>query len=451
MITGSIPLCHNTTSPNQTPTLFHYDPYMTAERVLFEVDNKIYHVRPEYHHGISIHAHDKMKQHGYSQFHEDQQETIPVNKRKERTGCDIQYLQETFPNIASSLKTIHTRLLLSSQKVKPQELSDTEWRDFQKRHQSIIHCECCQLDSKLKLIRKLNGNLNAELIIENKEIAEKLPHIVNCVMRQTQHVEASFRFMKFISEDLNNTATVLYNQKLEKFLVKHVCTMRNGEQNYADTFRTLVSVRQSSIDGSLLTAIGKDLDILPVVTGTKLISVITNQPNQNGVSFFYMTSFIENSINLYTVRIFLNTPEWVLYTRRIARFLARLHTLNDDITFFQNKHRDRDIPTLTTSRLHADPHLKNWLLREPPSRNSTLYLIDWENYRMDSPVETGKNKCHCMFAMSDIRMILSKLSSEDSKNAFKTAYLEELDLHLHFSPEENKTIKSLCETAFSEY
>ncbi len=454
------------------PPVKRYCTKLTADRVLLETQSRVFNIRPSVIMNRKINVYQAMDSANLLRFYESDYERKLIDIGSPEIGLNLEHLifHGVYPIEQKQLEAayhictakpsplVHLRrlcipmLTLSFNVGWPENIMAllavlgldylTRDQDWVGKYQTIVHCDSCCL-KQATIIPDPEKPDQTEFELDTKDLMAKIPTIANSLTWQTFGDRQVFSFISYISEDSNNSVALISNENGNKFIIKHIfgeAVDLCGEQSYPESFTIMQHIRQAALDRGILMGIGADLDVIPVVSRTKLISVPVKEDDREGLAFFKMVPYVENSMELidFEKNPALTPERQRSIYKRIAQYLARLHTCEGDVRLLGHE-SCRGNFVLTASRVFGHPHFRNWLV--DPSNRDRLYLVDWDLYSREKSM---KKPCDIIFSEDDIYCFFRDLP-DDYRNDSKNIYLEEWQSCSHILEKDKEKALSLLE------
>ncbi|WBA84907.1 hypothetical protein [Endozoicomonas sp. GU-1] len=390
----------------------------TANRVIIEVDGKVFNTRPDIFEGVKVVDYDSCQSNNTMRFEEQRGRSpvpyFPGNNKKAHAGISVEVSATLFPDQYDCLKKHYDFFSMKDEQASDFDLaSQNEGLPKQLSGYCIAYLSEYSFRIRLKPLDYLLSEIlecigEDQLILNSPAIAKKLYLI--------QHGEdIDFHFIKFLSNANNNSVILVENTNGERYVIKHIWgRMTELKQNYPETFTVLTSVRQASLNKGLLSEAGSDISVTPVVSTYKFACVPVHGLIYDELAFFKMVPFVEGlTLHQAKTKNEFTSEEFNSIYKRIALYLARLHTSPHQTQVFRDS--SGKCINVSVPHMHNHPHSANWLVN---TDSHHLYLIDWDQYT--DYVKTTTSPC----LKIELQQLMKEIPPE-YKETFKSSYIEE--------------------------
>ncbi len=409
---------------------------ITANRMLIEVRDEVFNVRPDIFEGVDILNIKSCEREDMDRFLEERRKyfwpCFPDKNNKAHYGISLEEVSHLFPEYYTLLAEQYYGCFGGDDKT--EGCSNSEQPPPQKNmrliaikepsaiianeHDDLKGCCIYYLNQCHYTVEASNRSLYYRL--SNKEVAANVPIIARQLYQNKHKKLVDFKFVFFLNDRENNTVSLVEANSNERFIVKHLWdgTILTGEQSYPKVFSNLRSVRKSMLDKDMLIKIGSDIDVTPVVSDYNFSCVSAYGLKYDELEFFKMVPYVENSQTLKKAidEKLIKPEDFNIIVKNMALFLARLHTYSSKVELI--KDLSGKCITISAARMHYHPHGSNWLVDR---ENMThLFIIDWDRYS-DCVV---REEDHLSFVEQDIYTCFQDIPDE-YKEHFILSYLSE--------------------------
>ncbi|MGI9276473.1 MAG: hypothetical protein ACR2PT_16715 [Endozoicomonas sp.] len=415
----------------------------TACRALIEIDSVVYNIRPDEYSGYRVQSPSELPFEASIKY----QEGIdrigwrfkPVWQYKVSTGLAVSELEGKINSShAKALKEAYTQITsesCTSQEDNPSLSSQNSSYDpaynnhtpkfidtYSAPRSSVIFCKGCSFDADY-VYKNFDGRGSClGLALDSKEFERNAPEIGNCLLEDATGRKTELSFRESLGWKTNHDSVLLESDKGEGYILKHIWVEAYKlKQNYPNTFEALHSIRQAGLEHTFLARIGKDLNVIPVTSETRIAFTRVFEHSDDGhpkeqLMFFKLTPYVKGSKSL--LWLLKNKPltdvQWHKVVTAMARYLARLHAPKESMPETVSGSASVEI-----LRMHGNPSLNHWIL--DPENSEIVYLINWERYRDYGRVDYESNP-----VLDELSIVMNSMPPSDHK-LFYEAYLDELD------------------------
>ncbi|OUS29731.1 hypothetical protein A9Q99_08645 [Gammaproteobacteria bacterium 45_16_T64] len=406
-----------------------YDPAITKGQILIETKNKVFNIRPKIWQKSLVPSHRYELDRRYPSY--------PKIFFRIANGIDISELPGLEGEEQEEISSLY------SQWIEGPFLKSNVAVNSQCKF-SISHC------SDVKLRKKQKENIFS---LDLGCMGENLPRIATAACRGK-----TFKFLGCLSVSINDSVSLLKDGEQNRYILKHVSNhlefMDQNEYYYESTFSILFNLRNAKKNEKLLSTIGADISIIPVLSDFDFVSVGTEGASPILV-YFKLERYVSGTVTLKQAaeEKALDCRGWKKIVRNIATYLARLHTIPNPIELFHTGSVDSEEPTVvvTANQIHFHPHFENWLI---DTESKKLYLIDWDRYARYQTYN-GSPECPILFS-NDIVFVqdsIKRLLKDESKElvrVFNDTYLKTWNENaIYRSEDDRKVICHYLESFFA--